>query len=734
LSLLLVFLLTGAPMAALASDPPPDVELAPRERQAIASVDVMPVVERLHDQLGLSRAPTAVLSREAVARERSLTPDPLVLELRGADTFIELFSLIAMLRELHRRDALDLRLRGVESAAAFHLGQLGARYLTDPLLDRRLRTWRDRELDPARQAALRDVGISIQAASEIGDRWFAETLQTARLVDPSSPILDARIGLWLIGVGERARGVSYLEGLRGVRPDSPDVLRALALGLRTAERETAANALRDELRATAPLVYLEVVRHERRLADHKAEVRFRVSPRPRPAQAWIDHVQRLQRDPAAAPVDIDQALELAREDHPTDLRIARLAATVLAARADVDGLDRWVTQAQRAGIELTGLRDVQVVLALLRVLAPQLGDSRSDPLDDLQRAVAAWRSDDANVDPAVAEGVMMLATIAVAARSDQARDQRKAGRSARRLARRHKARPEALRASAAALYVLGDAPRATKVLDRGARRLPSIERGALLLDAVELAALAAESPGASARVPELLGWIERAESLGARPEIARVLGARLALLAVIGDGIEVDRAMFQAPTLQLDEAVRRLGGRPADSALIADASRALSASWLLADDLGRSTQTLARARRLEPGDAFSELVLGLHATLDRAPAAARAHLQGAASLGSSARGRFALARWTLAVCEQVGDPHCQGAASRSLLDSWDDAGAPEATGVWTTPFVGGEIRLGATLSVDGPLALDVAIRAKVAPLVLLPHDREATRAAAESAD
>ncbi len=647
MSSLFVVLVALTATFAHAADPAPP-PLPPAERDALSLVDVMPILEVLAAERGYAGMPTEALRAFVAASARTTLADPFRVDLGGPDRVVELFATIGALRELHRRHQLRRAERRAEVTAALHLMLLGVRAQTDPLLDRRLRAWRDAAVDDAERQRLRALVISVQAAREIGERWFPEAVMVARQMAPDDEALAAQIGVWMAAAGGVGEGVDFLRSLGAYGRDRALAERALYLALTGAKEDEAAAALIADVRATGSPSLGALRALEAAEADRTAELRFRIAKRPRPAAEVVAHARRVAADRGAIPAEVEAARALVSAeagDAPEALRFLVDAAWRAGDRAALEGL---AGRAQAAGEAA-----VSAEIALLDAALAARSDAGATGFGAALDAVAAGDA---------GRRASLALAFEVASWSAGGQDPAETGglaRAARRLGKR--ADPGTRRLAAASLVVVGAPDAAAKVLIRGDAGLPAADRAQARLDAARVVT-AACAEGGPDRSRRARAWIASAEGLGASP--TSTLIARALVDVVAARGVDGRLSEVEAGRIGADLAYATL--RPPDGApsdLRVDALVAF-AGLDAASRLDATTERAAAAWAVQPDHPLRpvfDAAIWLAAS-QPLPALRALGARPEAPIAAS----YAWASWQRAACAAASDASCVEDLGRRL--------------------------------------------------------------------
>lgn len=710
---ILLALYLGLAVAQAPADEPDRTQEVAIETSAISFVDVMPVIGALTEQLGLDDLPIQEL--QARAEVRMALIDPIDMTLHGPDDALDLFEAIAMLRAIDRRaGGLPARARTTEVAAAYHLSRLGVRSAGDPLFGRRVRVWRERAEGEERQDLLRAMSISMQAARDIGERWFAEAASAAQRVSRDQDRVTIWIGLWMLDVGAAERGLEFLSHAAAPREDIL-ATRALHYGLRLADRDAEAEALLREVRRSQPAAARSMLALDARRADHRDEVTFRVSRRPRATAAWAAHLDRLRRDPGMDERDLANAEALLLEDQPDDPIAYRVVAEGLVARGATSELRDLLARAREREIEERALLDLQMALRLLPADSDQAGRTDVDALMELWRG-ALPEGREHQVD------AVRLRWALSAHRADEAGapSARKVKRWARRHTARHRRDAQAVAQGAAVLALLGHVERAQRILARRSKKLPDPQAVHLLLSAVHLAYGRAITQDRDALEP-VDAWIEAARQRGAPPSWTQLESLLTEQLRELGPGEPVsrERAMQWRERLAVIEG--QLGVDDTQRALQSAVGRVALSGLLSAGDDG--VEALLRVRALAPDSPMSRLLTGQY-LLAVEPSRARVLFSGGPE--RSDRAAWASTRWRLAAAVILRDAEPALAHRAQLRDLWSSTRIADRIDVpWLLPVSTTQTDLAVHLDPVEGLQVVPTLGARPVLVVLPGHDRAA---------
>lgn len=723
--LLLALLLSSA---SVANEPEPTADPAQEptperiETDAISFVDVMPAIDRMRRGLELESMSATALEREARIRLSLFSPSSIETPVDSVEQLVNLFLMIAILRELHRRDLLGRDLSPVEVQVSFHLHQIGVRAQNDPIFDRRLKRWLNEAQGTERGALLRDIRISLQAASEVAGRWFPETVMAAQRRGQQEEKLSILIGMFLVEVGELERGIAMLESVYSFG-QMPIRVEAYYRALRLGGRHDKADSLKRDMREPAPHYVRAFEAFDRAQADRAAEIEFRVSKRPRPAQAWLDHLDRLIRDPASSSQEFEESIALMLEDQPTSAKAWRFAAGHSVAALDVEGLAEVIQGAAEAGIEERELLDLRLTHAATAATAIGSGDS---DLVRFQEVLADFRSQEGRGGRITAEGVELLVDLwRHSFGLEGAPKEAKVVRKARRHARRHRRDPDALRTAAAALISLDHLELAAKIIERRSKRISSPERGQLLLEAARLRALSEHLRLSKDGLERSADLLEDALEHGAPPAlitIEEVANAQLRSSPTVDP--QSVHPLLREWFGELDRAERELGDDKADRLGRLAVALGLSQVAVLLDRGEGITQPLIIARSLDASHPLTRLVGGQYHLVVGEPAKADEIFASLEDSLSDSAERWSLARWRLLACQQTGDQDCVRAQRARLLELWDHARVPDKRdGIWAHALFVGEVSLYMVVAPGERLRVKAEINPRPVLFGHPPHDR-----------
>lgn len=712
MSILLALYLSLAIAQAPADEPDRTQEVA-IETSAISFVDVMPVIGALTEQLRLDALPVQEL--QARAQVRMALMDPIEMALHGPDDPLDLFEAIAMLRAIDRRTGgLPARARLTEVAAAYHLSRVGVRSVGDPLFGRRVRVWRERAEGEERQDLLRAMSISIQAARDIGERWFAEAASAAQRVSPDQDRVTIWIGLWMIDVGAAERGLQFLSLAAAPREDIL-ATRALHYGLRLAGRDAEAEALLGEVRRSQPAAARSMLALDARRADHRDEVAFRVSRRPRTTAAWAAHLDRLRRDPGMDSRDLANAEALLLEDQPDDPVAYRVVAEGLVARGATSELRDLLARAREREIEERALLDLQMALRLLPADPNQADRADFDALYEM------WEASLPEGRARQAEAVRLKWALS-AHRADEAGapSAGKAKRWARRHTARHRRDAQAVLQGAAALALLGHGERAQRILVRRSKKLSDPQAVELLLSAVHLAQTGALTGELDALEP-VDAWIEAANQRGARPSWIQLEALRTEQLRELGPGKPLSGERVMQWRERLAAIAGQFGVEDTPRARQSAVTRVALSGLLSAREDG--IEALLRVRSLAPGSPMSDLLTGQYLL---AVEPSRASVLFAGGPERSDRGAWVSTRWRLAAAVILRDAALAQASQDQLRDLWSSTRIPDRVDVpWLLPISTTQSDLAVHLAPVEGVQVVPTLGARPVLVVLPGHDRAA---------
>ncbi|TVQ90522.1 MAG: hypothetical protein EA397_11855 [Deltaproteobacteria bacterium] len=725
LALLTLFFWTSAFANDRDTDPSAQAEDSQEEEEvvesdAISFVDVMPAISRLTKGLELDRHAAPALEREARIRLSLFTTHPLDTPTDSADQVVELFLIISMLRELHRRGLLGRDLRPIEVQAAFHLHQIGQQAQSDPLFDRRLKRWLADEQDRERAALLRQIRISLQAATEVAGRWFPEAIMAAQREAQQDERMSIYIGLWLIDAGNARRGVEVLDSVYSFG-QIPIRAEAYYRGLRLAGHDEKAEALLKDLAEPAPHYLRAFQSFDRRLAERKAEVSFRISARPRPIDAWMDHIDRRVRDPSTTSQELRDAVALMLEDQPEHPEAWRLAVGFRLSEFDIEGMEDLIAQAEAAGIPEEHLVDLRLAKTVSTAVLPDYDASR------LEAELGAFEAQVGREGRSTVEGVALYVEVMRHLQGHEgAREARWLTRRARRHARRHRSEPEAIRLAAAALTMLDEIVPATKVLRRRARRLPQGDKGRLYLEGARLWSMAYQIDGAPQGLERSEELLSLALEGGAPPPLVmveRVANDQIASSPTV-DPASVHpllRGWFD----ELDRADRRLGSDPEGERARLAIALGLSQVAVLLDRGEGIAQPLNVARSIASEHPLTRLVLGQYLMVAGEPQRANEVFSAIEPELSFPSEQWSLARWQLLACAQVGDLSCVQAQRDRLAELWDEARIPsQREAIWAHIVYAGGVNITLKIPRDAPLQIRAELDPRPVLLAHPPHDRQ----------
>lgn len=690
-------------------------------RDAHARLAAVPMVVQLRSLL--DNEPPELLALELHRAYEHIIVDPLKPPARDPQTLYPCFVLAAGLSSLHDRAAEPVA--ELEARVAFHLHQLGSRWDSDPTFAAELAAWADAEPSGERQAVAQTLAASLDALPAVTQAWFpAARAELQRLVETPSDVHETHYGLWLIDQGRAADAADHLvplvsrSGLRGT-------IAATYRALRAAERTLDAQNLYENASQIASVAtMLDEV--DQQLDDARDARNFAALSTPRPVDAWLAWGERALRQPGL--LQRLAQIEAMIEDHPTDPRVARLAAAMHVAAGDLVGLHRQIAQAEARGVPVASLIEPRLTASTMLHSLPERERPEVEAPTPHANAVRAYRKHYGRSGDDVARASSLLASLPAAARGDLS--ERRVRRAALALARRHRASVSAATFAAGALISLDLYDDAERVLLNAAHANPTAA-GALHLTAGRVrlhAGLVLEDPEAATVATQ---HHADAASGGATAHAVRFQNIQAELLRrSLEDDDDGIRAKAGRWAEALGEVERLLADAPLDRVLRHAAALNLASLSALLDNRRGMFAPLQVARSTDPDDPVTQFVLGQYALSGGDGARAKEALTDVVLGGTSITKRWVAHKWLMFLSEQLQDPQGVYLHREAMIDLFDEARVPEqAPGLHPLLISGGRVDMRLSFTHDQPLRLDALVAPTLIMLADLPHDMAEVRRA-----